>query len=1350
MSLREFSLESIRPIFRFCDLESLVRLYATFDSRIQKLLRSRLAIPVLDLGLLKTLPRGPTRYLVRALQDVERLELPDNAEWSPSSLSLLSSLNPYELSFGANLLHPSVKLLSRDAVTRPEDPAIGRLMQMMKPVGFPHLPSLTSHLHTLNITCELNSVWSDPISFSRIELPPSITCLTLPLTPLSESDIKTLSSGLIALSLSKTSVDGLYAIFGRFASLESLSLSCPQEPTDDEVMRHRFVEAPSSLTNLQIKSGSFPSFLFNGIAFHPCVRLSRIGIDCKMLIERHEDPDAELDFSASVWPVALRSLSLSAQFASILATSITLPRLPHSLTELEVIGSQRLLAEAMAPLPSSLSKLTVVDLWNRHAPFTRNELPSSITWLKLALDRGLEASDFEVLPATLVELHTSKFDLTRLEALRTRSPNCHLHIMDLIFLDILWENGLFLLPKFAALVSPALDLVALHHALDLYGVSEKLNLEVSIQSIAQFALSTSTLKYRPLSPSNTLRGHSVVINSIHSLIERALLLPDFTEIDVDGVTLALDDFFFRSSLTRMDLGNCHISLNTLPSTLTHLTSSSIVDVTSLRPDTMMPNFVVLDAPNWTFPANYFLLCTLDSCTVLRCKIAKMRDIDVVPFLTSKVSGKTRLNMSVSISVFVTGTLIDREALIGLKDLDYDTAKRLTSDKLHLALGSPMPMDEHGSSAMTVADGLKTIDAVLNSLSFADSCRRGWSLVQSKLRSRPTHSSDHPQLGRLPLEAFRSILEYCNLASIVRLNASGDARIQKLVRSRRAVTILDLSTLKSLQGRPLRYLLHKLRDVHRLVLPNDAQWEASSLPLLASLNPTEVSFGALFMPQSTMDLAKLYSASPHDSILGRWRVMMQPFGFPNLRLLLPNLRTLEFRSYLHENHVMSLRLVSLPPTITSLSMPRDYCTGSDVDWLPRSLVQLTLGEISAADLINILGRLRALESISFEAPKRDTTPGSPSTLNVPSLTQLQVTCAGVPSAVFEAGLLLRSSNLKVIYKCTKEKFELPDEMLANLPHNLSQLHVAVFNLAKLPLLRQHAPNCHVHIMNPSRLHMYASNGPLFLQKLTALIAPEMDVVALHRALDLYGVSEKVKFKIDLEFEDVVGFNPTTFRCHLRDGPALSLRGAAATINLGALLSKVVRIPSLQRLDLDAQLTLNLITSLGSITRMYLGRCNVKVSSLPASLTHLTSSATVNASDMMFTPSYVPKFSVLDTPKWIFMASYLQETTENCFIFKCTALIHDYDLVLLLEQTASRQDCNTSVSAVVCITGSMVEGQCDPTDLKTARRLTIPKLEQILETANSTRNVPGAVESLPPILRSIKYVIPGDLETLVDED
>lgn len=150
LRLNTIPLAGLRPILSYVDLKSLIKLYATFDRKIQTMLSSPNALADLCIkaargGILV----APYRYFIGAIRSVHCLKVESDAKWAPTSISLLQTLNPRKLVIGAGFLHPSVRRMLSEAQQSPSDPILSRLAQNFSSNATHNFPTLNFAILTV-------------------------------------------------------------------------------------------------------------------------------------------------------------------------------------------------------------------------------------------------------------------------------------------------------------------------------------------------------------------------------------------------------------------------------------------------------------------------------------------------------------------------------------------------------------------------------------------------------------------------------------------------------------------------------------------------------------------------------------------------------------------------------------------------------------------------------------------------------------------------------------------------------------------------------------------------------------------------------------------------------------------------------------------------------------------------------------------------------------------------------------------------------------------------------------------------------------------------------------------------
>lgn len=405
MHLGNFPSEVIREILCHCDLTSLVWLNATFDARITKVLRSPLYALDLDIYQLPNQHHGPLRYLLSSIRDVRRLELRGMLELPSSFLPLLSTLNPLELALTSNFMHPSFQSLEVRAIQHPQDPSIARTMALMKPFGFPHLPILTPRLHTLDARHGLRAVlvmgsWGEGPRLEDIELPSTLTSLSLCLVTFNPATISLLPTGLKFLDLECKNHHSILAIFGHLPSLESLIFRCEEADAFSDMPHKENERAPASLTSLLWDGYSFPLFLFTEPLLEHCSLLNRF--------EAQTGHFPRIYPRKLFFPNSIRFLKFR-----LLDEHVPFLVLPTSLTELVLerhFLSQRVLDDLLTQFSPSVSKVTLRDPRDAYPPLSFVKVPSNLKVLRLEITRALRPAEIETIPSTLKELQVAELE----------------------------------------------------------------------------------------------------------------------------------------------------------------------------------------------------------------------------------------------------------------------------------------------------------------------------------------------------------------------------------------------------------------------------------------------------------------------------------------------------------------------------------------------------------------------------------------------------------------------------------------------------------------------------------------------------------------------------------------------------------------------------------------------------------------------------------------------------------------------------------------------------------------------------------------------------------------------------
>jgi hypothetical protein len=285
MDLRTLSFDGLRSILRFVDLDSLARLYATFDSRIQFLVSSPRVINYLDFPKVSKVPRSHIKYLLKSLKTIGQLIIPKDVSWSIFSLHLLSSLAPSSIVLHTGFLHVSTRQMWKERAKNASNPQIVAALSNLSSDCcslllnriLPTLESLTLEGDPCKLIDEVSGPKSPERDHSGVDsveiasflssLPPTLTSLKCLSFNVPRGAVKTnwWESIIHSLppTLTKLKIDALHgyralvplaSIFNHLPQIESLSITCYYHKSfkislpEDGI----FPTIPSSLTSLQL------------------------------------------------------------------------------------------------------------------------------------------------------------------------------------------------------------------------------------------------------------------------------------------------------------------------------------------------------------------------------------------------------------------------------------------------------------------------------------------------------------------------------------------------------------------------------------------------------------------------------------------------------------------------------------------------------------------------------------------------------------------------------------------------------------------------------------------------------------------------------------------------------------------------------------------------------------------------------------------------------------------------------------------------------------------------------------------------------------------------------------------
>ena len=234
--------EIIKNVLAYLDIESMVNLYFTFDSRTQRILSSPGAFESIVINRVKQRRLPLLKCFLMAVKDVDSLYFAPRVEWPIHFLPLLTTLNPRYLQLDEGFLHSSVKLFAKAFLIDPSNPKLRRLAELLRPYRLPVLQRLTPRLEALSLCCDPHRLNTNYFNHSLKQawnrLVPALPLFPSTLTSYSFTPIAggtwdldnfaELPLGLRTLRIhlmeENNAIDFWY-IFGRFRHLETLEIN---------------------------------------------------------------------------------------------------------------------------------------------------------------------------------------------------------------------------------------------------------------------------------------------------------------------------------------------------------------------------------------------------------------------------------------------------------------------------------------------------------------------------------------------------------------------------------------------------------------------------------------------------------------------------------------------------------------------------------------------------------------------------------------------------------------------------------------------------------------------------------------------------------------------------------------------------------------------------------------------------------------------------------------------------------------------------------------------------------------------------------------------------------------------
>lgn len=731
MRLRRIAPAFFQLIAFFLELEDLERLYATFDSKIQKLISRPGAIDRLYLRSTGFELQWERILLFRSVRNVRRLEVRSSIDRPTRFIPLLETLNPLEIVFKCRLSGSDLINLTSSYYSGSATESERRLARFWVPFQIPKFHRLAPRLELLQLGECLESIIYDlsasntlrlptpenaevKPSKARYKLPPTLKSLTIDEAHVCFADLlPRLPATLLSLSVfyRDSSPLNLASIFRQLPQLEYLKIFTrqqlvwqPAEPT---------LTVPKTLTSLclSVEQAADAQQLLEQLGSH-LTCLSNIEV---VALSTSPQAAVSLDLAKSL-PPTISSLALltgsnnSSQRpnywdiitfpATLTSLSLTVTNAYYGILDLlaslqhlqqlsigGIYGTIRIVGKGES-LPSSMPHT------ERTLRIDTSRIPRSVTDLTIKdCYYAINTSAIESLPPNLSSLSLTTFSLKLFPTLRDLLPRCRLTILNGINL---WDpdNGQKLRDwTFGMPWTSTVDIGPWSSAVLQRSSVHGLKFKATV--------STNHNYYAPLV--EHFRGDFTDASAAH-LFKRA---PRFYLELLDGLRN------LKTLKVKSRIRDCRLCLSDLPPQLTHLelddsrllvlvgpTSSEhlkLVYIATnstlrwLKPEWTLPSTVThLDAPNWTIPGSTFAKWKLLNLEKLALRIEDIKDYEIPGMIEGKnLNAKTRSNMHLNISYGISGLLVPSK---GIDELNWEIVVLHTEEWLERQFSRSLPRD----------------------------------------------------------------------------------------------------------------------------------------------------------------------------------------------------------------------------------------------------------------------------------------------------------------------------------------------------------------------------------------------------------------------------------------------------------------------------------------------------------------------------------------------------------------------------------------------------------------------------------------------------------------------------------
>ena len=273
-----------------------------------------------------------------------------------------------------------------------------------------------------------------------------------------------------------------------------------------------------------------------------------------------------------------------------------------------------------------------------------------------------------------------------------------------------------------------------------------------------------------------------------------------------------------------------------------------------------------------------------------------------------------------------------------------------------------------------------------------------------------------------------VLQYVDFDSLVRLFATCDIRLQKIMSSTGAIHHLSIAANSLLPQAPIKYFLNHVKSPRHAEFAQDVIWPMQSLPLLTSIAPRSLTLHHGFLDESVHDILQDYETGSRPD-LKAVAELVHPDGLVNFSLVAPSLESLTINGDVFRmpsipspgDKLLDRFVLTLPSTLTHLSLSTSSEDLQPSDWvpqLPQSLVSLFLCLDSHISLSALFDRLPRIETLRLKVSAAlFADPTSSNAIHIPkSLIDLGLASQSVAEL---GGMDLALSSIKVISLETKQ-------------------------------------------------------------------------------------------------------------------------------------------------------------------------------------------------------------------------------------------------------------------------------------------------------------------------------------------